>query len=91
MIRKVTHRACGSPGSLSVARQLVRPDGWIVPMPFQVVKLRARTPSSGMMPKATNHTNAGSAIQTTEPPRPPLDLVDSLVLTTGGAIVVTCR
>ena len=29
MIRNVTLSACGSPGSVSTARQLVRPDGWI--------------------------------------------------------------
>ena len=38
--RKVTWIACGRPGIVeSSARQLVRPDGWIVPMPSQVVKL----------------------------------------------------
>src|SRR5829696_2663061 len=63
MISKVTQSACGRPGSVRVARQLVRPDGLIAPIPSQVVKDRARTPRSGTTPNMTNMTRAGSAIQ----------------------------
>src|SRR5688572_10176300 len=91
MIRKVTQIVCGSPGSVSVAFQLVKPDGWISPIPSHVVKLKARTPSRGTTPNARNIRNAGTAIHTTEPLRPPLEVVDSFTRATGGASVVIYR
>src|ERR671933_2429330 len=85
MILKVTQSACGRAGSVSIARQLVNPDGWIVEeMPFHVVKDRASTPSSGMMPKTVNMSSAGSDIQVTLAPLtapPPPAVVEPL--TTG--------
>ncbi len=66
--RKVTHSACGSPGSLRTARQLVRPDGTISPIPSQVVKLSSSTPISGMTPKAVKNTSAGIAIHPSDRP-----------------------
>ena len=42
-------------------------------MPSQVVKLSTSTPISGMTPNAMNISSAGSAIQVTEPLRPPLE------------------
>src|SRR5215212_974936 len=71
MISKVTQSACGRPGSARVARQLVRPDGLIAPMPSQVVKDRASTPSSGTTPNTTNMNSAGSTIQVRDPCRVP--------------------
>ena len=72
MIRNVTRSAWGSPGSESTARQLVRPDGWMVPMPSQVVKLSSSTPTSGMTPKTTKNTSAGTASHLERPLPPPL-------------------
>jgi len=91
MIRNVTQSDCSRPGSDSAARQLVRPDGWIGPMPGHVVKLSATTPISGMIPKATNKSSAGRAIHATDPPRPPVAVVGSLTRTAGGASAVICR
>jgi hypothetical protein len=91
MTRNVTHRACGRPGSLSVAFQLVRPDGWISPIPSQVVKLNASTPTSGITPNPMNIASAGNAIQATGPLPPPAAPTDVFTGTTGGASVVICR
>jgi len=91
MISNVTQRACRRSGSLSVAFQLVRPDGVIAPMLSHVVKLSAMTPISGITPKARNISSAGSAIHPTEPLRPPLAVVGSCTRTAGGASVVICR
>jgi hypothetical protein len=92
MTSNVTQSACGSPGFESSARQLVRPDGWIWPMPSQVVKLRASTPISGMTPNAMNIASAGSAIHATGPLRPPLVVVVAWPTpAVGGAGVVICR
>ena len=92
MTRKVTHSACGSPGSVSTGRQLVSPAGWIAPMPSHVVKLRSSTPSSGMTAKATKKTSAGSASQATGPLRPP-PWADGCTAPpcAGGARAVICR
>src|SRR4051812_5827052 len=59
--RNVTQRACGSPGSVSTARQLSSPDGMMAPIPSHVVKLSANTPTSGMTAKPTKNTRAGAA------------------------------
>ena len=63
MIRNVTHRACGRPGSDSTARQLTSPVKWIAPRPSQDVKLRTRTPTSGTSANNTKNASAGSASQ----------------------------
>ena len=93
MIRKVTQSACGSPGSLSTARQLVSPAGWIAPRPSHGVKLSASTPISGITPKAMKMTRAGSAIQATGPlpPGRGVATVPAPRGAAGGATVVTCR
>ncbi|BFO16245.1 hypothetical protein SHKM778_26330 [Streptomyces sp. KM77-8] len=59
--RNVTHRACGSPGSVSTARQLVSPVGRMAPIPSQVVKLRAKTPRSGTTANPVKTSSAGAA------------------------------
>src|SRR3954469_3682228 len=85
---KVTHRACGRPGSDSVAFQLLSPDGWMAPMPSQVVKLNASTPTSGMTPKQTNMASAGSAIHATASVRPAVTAAVWPTGTVDGASVV---
>ena len=75
MIRNVTRSACGSPGSDSTARQLVSPDGWMVPMPSQVVKLSSSTPTSGINPNRTKNASAGSASQLSDRCRRPRETV----------------
>src|SRR6476619_8499196 len=92
MIRNVTGSACGSPGLDSTSRQLVSPDGWIVPMPSQVVKLSSSIPTSGIKPKITKKASAGSASQLSDRCRRPRETVgggaDSGI---GGATAVTYR
>ena len=65
-------------------------------MPSQVVNDSASTPSSGITPKATKNSSAGSAIQVSERsvmPRPgPAGLVAGAACRTAGAArVVTTR
>src|SRR4051812_37487243 len=91
MIRKVTHSSWGSAGSVRTVFQLFSPSGWIWPMPSHWVKLRASTPSSGMIANATKMKSAGRAIQVTGPLRPPLEVDERLLLTTGGASDVIGR
>ena len=92
MIRNVTRSAWGSPGSESTARQLVRPDGWMVPMPSQVVKLSSSTPTSGINPKTTKNASAGSASQLSDRCRRPREVVGGgAVCGIGGATAVTYR
>ena len=64
----VTHMACGRPGLVSVAFQLVRPDGTTSPIPSHVVKLSRSTPMSGMTPKAMKKTSAGTASHPSDRP-----------------------
>jgi hypothetical protein len=59
--RKVTQTACGSRESASTARQLSIPDGRIAPIPSHVVKLSAKTPTSGTTAKPTKNSSAGAA------------------------------
>ncbi len=81
MIRNVTPSECGKPGSASTATQLSIPIGMIAPMPFQLVKLRASTPTSGMRPNAVKNTSAGS---TSQPSDPCCRTPTSALLTTWG-------
>ena len=71
--RNVTQTACGSPGSASTARQLVSPDGRMSPIPSQVVKLSASTPTTGTTAKPTKNTSAGAASHGRMPRRPRRD------------------
>ncbi len=88
----VTSIACGRPGSLSASRQLVRPDGWIAPMPSQLQKLSSTTPISGINPNAMKKNSAGSASQLSERcRRPRADAGGGAVSGVGGATAVIYR
>ncbi len=87
MTRKVIHNACGRPGSLSTARQLSNPAGWISPSPSHAVKLSTRTPISGITPKATKNSRAGRASQLREPPPRPAFAEGRVAVATA----LTCR
>ena len=77
---------------VSTDRQLSKPAAWIAPIPSQRVKLRNSTPANGTTAKAMKNSSAGSAIQATDPLRPPVrGGLRRRRAATGGASAVTGR
>ncbi len=66
MIFTVTHSAFIVTGLARAVTQLSKPVRVMSPSPFQLVKLRKITPTSGMTAKITKKTSAGAANQPRE-------------------------